>query len=65
MFMLTSSLERAALAAVALVLSVSTLVAATVLPMKAEPSTVTAKLKPTVETVLLSYEPALRTTRVN
>lgn len=65
MFMLTTSLERATLAFVAVAMSVATLVAATLVPMKSEPATVTAKLKPTVETVLVSYEPAVRATRLN
>lgn len=65
MFNLISSLERAALATLAVALSAATLLAATVAPMRAEPADVTAKLKPTVETVLVSYEPAVRATRVN
>ncbi len=65
MFNLTTKLERAALATLSVALSVATLLAATVAPMRAEPADVTAKLKPTVETVLVSYEPAARATRLN
>ena len=65
MFNLTSTLERTALAAAAVALSVATLLAATVVPMRAEPATIVSKGTPTVETVLVSYEPVARGTRLN
>mgnify|MGYP001165577491 CR=1 FL=1 len=65
MFMLTSSLERAAFALLAVALSTATLAAATLLPMTSSPAAVFAKAKPTVEPVLVSYEPSVRATRLN
>lgn len=65
MYELTSKLERAVLATCAVALSVATLLAATLAPMQAEPTAISAKLTPVVETVLVSYEPAARTTRFN
>ena len=47
MFMLTSSLERAAFALLAVALSTATLAAATLLPMTSSPAAVFAKAKPT------------------
>lgn len=60
-----STLERSAFAALALAISVATLLAATLVPMHAESPAISAKQTAVVETVLVSYEPLSRTTRLN
>jgi hypothetical protein len=62
---MTTTLEKTAIATLAVVLTVITLAFATVAPVNADQPVLSTKLKPTVETVLVSYEPAVRVTRVN
>jgi len=59
---LTTMLERTTLAAAAVALSTITLLAATVVPANADRPELGTTLKPTVEVVMVSLEPA---TRVN
>lgn len=59
---LTNAFERTTIAVAAIALSTLTLLAATVAPASVDPSTLSAKLKPHVEVVMVSMEPA---TRVN
>lgn len=65
MYSPTTKFERAVLATLAVALSLATLSAATLVPMHAEQATVSAKARPSVETVLVRYEPLERATRVN
>ncbi|MEO8484700.1 MAG: hypothetical protein ABI585_00030 [Betaproteobacteria bacterium] len=59
---LTTKLERTTIAAAAIALTAITLLGATVAPANADQPVTNAKLKPTVEVVLVSMQPA---TRVN
>ena len=62
---LITKMERTVIALAAVAVSSVTLLTATVVPANADQAELHAKLKPSVETVMVSYEPAVRATRVN